>query len=91
MEVKNLLKADTLAFHAGIQILKIVKHRDLVRLHPAIQLLTIRQKGGVIQDTKIGNLINIRNNGTRTAANANCRLIKCKYLLITMLYLYFLM
>ena len=63
MEVKNLLKADTLPFHGGIQILKIVKHRDLVRLHAAIQLLTIRQKDSVVQDTRIGNLINIRNNG----------------------------
>jgi len=41
MAVKNLLTADTLAFHAEIQILKIVKHRDLARLHAAIQLLTI--------------------------------------------------
>jgi len=83
--------ADTLLFHAEIQILKIVKHGDLFRLRAAIQLLMIPQKDGVVQDKKIGNLINIKNDGSRTVANEIARLIKNEYLFITTVYINILM
>ena len=83
--------ADTLLFHAEIQILKIVKHGDLFRLRAAIQLLMIPQKDGVVQDKKIGNLINIKNDGSRTVANEIARLIKNEYLFITTIYINILM
>ncbi|MDG2250712.1 MAG: hypothetical protein P8N11_07715 [Gammaproteobacteria bacterium] len=83
--------ADTLLFHAEIQILKIVKHGDLFRLRAAIQLLMIPQKDGVVQDKKIGNLINIKNDGSRTVANEIAKLIKNEYLFITTVYINILM
>jgi len=49
------------------------------------------QKDGVVQDKKIGNLINVRNDGPRTVANEIARLIKNKYLFITMTYITILM
>ena len=91
MAVKSLLTADTLLFHARIQILKIVKHGDLFWLRAAIQLLMIPQKDGVVQDKKIDNLINVRNDGPRTGANEIARLIKNKYLFITKIYITILM
>ena len=91
MAVKSLLTADTLLFHAGIQIRKIVKHGDLFWLRAAIQLLMIPQKDGVVQDKKIDNLINVRNDGPRTVANEIARLIKNKNSFITKIYITILM
>ena len=51
----------------------------------------IPQKDGVVQDKKIGNLINIKNDGSRTVANEIARLIKNEYLFITMTYITILM
>ena len=91
MAVKSLLTADTLLFHAGIQIRKIVKHGDLFWLRATIQLLMIPQKDGVVQDKKIDNLINVRNDGPRTVANEIARLIKNKNSFITKIYITILM
>ena len=51
----------------------------------------IPQKDGVVQDKKIGNLINIKNDGSRTVANEIARLIKNEYLFITTVYINILM
>jgi hypothetical protein len=49
------------------------------------------QKDGVVQDKKIGNLINVRNDGPKTVTNEIARLIKNEYLFITMIYITILM
>ena len=51
----------------------------------------IPEKDGVVQDKKIDNLINFRNDGPRTVANEIARLIKNKYLFITKIYITILM
>jgi|TARA_B100001142_G_C13716634_1_gene415945 hypothetical protein len=51
----------------------------------------IPEKDGVVQDKKIDNLINFRNDGPRTVANEIARLIKNKNSFITKIYITILM